>query len=477
MSAGTAFISYSVTNASGCASSATILVTVSTPFTATITPMGSTTFCTGGFVVLDGTLGAGYTYQWQLGGVNIAGATSATYTASAAGTYSVVISDPGGCTSTSAGVVVTINAGFIVVPSVSIAAGAGTVICTTTTPETFTATPINGGTTPTYQWYVNGVATGVGAAYTYIPANGDIVSCVMTSNAPCAFPDTAVNSVTMTISAAQTPSVSITSIHNDSTCIGDTVQFAAVPVFGGTAPTYLWTQNGVNVATGPYYIYMPHDGDTLIVTMTSNYPCLSTPTAVSSMFIIHAFTPSTNSLSVTVSQSTILAGRVDTFTATATGAGTSPSFQWYINGNPVAGATSYRYITDSLQAGQIVNCKETSNFICASPQTIFSGGILVSVLPNSIQQLGNNPGHFTLLPNPNKGEFTIGGTIGTAGDDKVTIVMTDVLGQTIFNKATFANNGIVNEYINLGSSLANGNYMVTITSGEDHVVFHVTVDK
>ena len=474
---GADIISYTVTNISGCISSAIVTVNVVAPFTATITPLSSTTFCAGGYVVLSATTGAGYTYQWQLGGVNIVGATSSTYSASAGGNYTVIINNTAGCFSTSAGVVVTISSGTVVVPSVSISASLGTVLCTTTTPETFTATPVNGGGAPTYQWYINGVAVGTGAAYSYSPANGDIVKCVLTSNAPCAFPDSAVNSVTMSISPLMTPSVSITSIHSDSTCIGDTVQFAAVPVYGGTAPTYLWTENGINVATGPYYIYAPTDGDTLIVTMTSNYPCLATPTAVSSIFIVHVFPPSTNTLSVFVSQSSILSGRVDTFTAVATGAGSSPSFQWFINGTPVAGATSSQYITDSLRDGQIVNCEETSSFVCSSPHSIFSGGITITVLPNNVQQVGNSAGHFTLLPNPNRGEFTINGTTGTAGDDKVTIVMSDVLGQTIFTKTALSNNGNVSEHINLGNSLANGNYMVTITSGEDHIVFHVTIDR
>jgi len=71
----------------------------------------------------------------------------------------------------------------------------------TNTPVTFTATPTNGGTTPTYQWSVAGIAVpgAIGSTYTYIPTTGQVVSCVMTSSLPCATPSTATNQLTMTV--------------------------------------------------------------------------------------------------------------------------------------------------------------------------------------------------------------------------------------------------------------------------------------
>lgn len=477
VTAGTTTISYTVTNAAGCVSSAAMTITVYSPSSGIITPLSSTTFCSGGYVTLTATTGSGYTYRWQAGGINIPGATASTYTANTSGNYTVIIYYPGGCSATTAAVTVTVTGGSIVTPAVGISASFGDTVCTTTTASTFTAIPVNGGASPTYQWYVNGTPVGAGVTYTYLPANGDIITCVLTSNATCAFPDTAIKSITMTVSPMLSPAVSITSVHNDSTCTGDTVLFAAVPVNGGTAPTYLWTQNGINVATGPYYIYQPQNGDTLIVTMTSNYPCLSTPIAVSNIFIIHVFTPTVNALSVTVSQSNIISGSVDTFTAIATGAGPSPSFQWYIDGNPVAGATSYRYITDSLRDGQIVNCMETSSYLCSDPYSIFSGGITITVQPNTVRPIGMNNGNFTLVPNPNNGTFIIKGALRSTSDDKVNITITNVLGQAVYKKTTFAKNGNVNEQIMLSNMLSAGTYQVSVTSGEDHVVFHVVVEK
>ena len=88
----------------------------------------------------------------------------------------------------------------VVVPSVSISASSNN-ICTGTS-VTFTATPTNGGSSPSYQWKKNGSNVGTNST-TYTNSslvNGDVITCVMTSNASCANPTTATsNSTTMTV--------------------------------------------------------------------------------------------------------------------------------------------------------------------------------------------------------------------------------------------------------------------------------------
>ena len=68
---------------------------------------------------------------------------------------------------------------------------------------TFTATATNGGSSPAYQWKVNGTNAGTNTAtYAYAPANGDVVTCVLTSNATCVSGNTATsNPVTMTVNS------------------------------------------------------------------------------------------------------------------------------------------------------------------------------------------------------------------------------------------------------------------------------------
>jgi glucose/arabinose dehydrogenase len=82
---------------------------VSTPAcNAEITPGGSTTFCSGGSVVLNATTGSGFSYQWKKNGTPISGATASTYTATTAGDYQVKITS-GSCVDWSAPITIKIN--------------------------------------------------------------------------------------------------------------------------------------------------------------------------------------------------------------------------------------------------------------------------------------------------------------------------------------------------------------------------------
>lgn len=72
----------------------------------------------------------------------------------------------------------------IVPVSVEVSASANPVY--SNTPVTFTAAPTNGGTTPSYQWKVNGLNVGTDSPiYVYTPAEGDSVSCTLTSSLTC----------------------------------------------------------------------------------------------------------------------------------------------------------------------------------------------------------------------------------------------------------------------------------------------------
>lgn len=96
--------------------------------------------------------------------------------------------------------------------------------------------------------------------------------------------------------------------------------------------------------------------------------------------VISSQTPTVN---ITVSPSnSIMAGTNVTFTASVTYGGTSPTYQWKLNGNNV-GANSATYSTASLSNNDIVSCVITSNYTCLTNTTAISNDITVSVTQNN----------------------------------------------------------------------------------------------
>ena len=127
----------------------------------TLTINGNTSICGGGNTTLtavDNAAGQSYeAFQWSTGD------TTATLVTGTAGTYSVTVF--ANCASATASV--TVVTGSPVVPSVSIVASVNPVCAGV--PVTFTATPTNGGSTPTYQWVKNGNNVGTNSG-TYVDA-------------------------------------------------------------------------------------------------------------------------------------------------------------------------------------------------------------------------------------------------------------------------------------------------------------------
>ncbi|MBN8850284.1 MAG: hypothetical protein BGO55_32770 [Sphingobacteriales bacterium 50-39] len=83
----------------------------------------------------------------------------------------------------------------------------------------------------------------------------------------------------------------------------------------------------------------------------------------------------------TVTGATIVNYSSGVFTATASNAGSSPGYQWYLNGSPV-GTNSITYTNTSLNAGDMVNCVLTPNISGCSPVTIASNNVTAAVTPS-----------------------------------------------------------------------------------------------
>ena len=234
--------------------------------------------------------GGSPSYQWVKNGVNV-GSNSATYTDAGLNNndnIQVIMTSTASCasptTATSTPITMVVNP--VLTPSVSTSASPSGPICTGTS-VTFTATPTNGGT-PSYQWKKNGGNVGSNSA-TYTDAglnNNDAITVVMTSNATCVSPTTATSTaITETVNPILTPSVAIAASPSGPVCSSVTVTFTASPTNGGTTPSYQWKKNGNNVGTNSatYADNGLLDQDVISVVMTSNYPCLTTPTGTASV--------------------------------------------------------------------------------------------------------------------------------------------------------------------------------------------------
>lgn len=209
-----------------------------TPF---ITPQSSTTFCQGGTVTL--TSSPASNYLWSNG------ATTQSIVVSTAGTFTV---------STNCGTSVTTSAPITttLIPTNS-AVDVSIALTTGSNPTcpgvflTFNATPVNGGSTPTYQWKVNGANVGTNSPVysTTTLTNGAVVTCTLTSAISClAIPTVVSNSITMSVNSSTPVATIAQTVGTNPTCSGTSVTFkATLPT--GDNPSYQWKVNGVNVGS------------------------------------------------------------------------------------------------------------------------------------------------------------------------------------------------------------------------------------
>jgi len=326
-------------------------------------------------------LPSGVTGNWADNVVTIYG------TPSVSGSFNFTVTATGvTCENITASGLITVNE--LLPVSVSIAAETNPVCAGATV--NFTATPVNGGTAPSYQWYVDATPAGTGGStFSYIPENGDVVSCVLTSDIICASDNPATsNAIEMTVNEMVPVSISIEALPAGSVCSGTSVTFTATPINEGTAPVYQWYLNGSPVGTNqPTYTSATlSDEDNIYCVLTSSETCVTGSPATSNTVAMDIIA----NLPVSVSIAALPAGSVCsgtsvTFTATPVNGGTAPSYQWYVDGSLSAtGGNTYSYIPGN---GDVVTCVLTSDIICASTNPATSNEIVMTVnelLPVSV---------------------------------------------------------------------------------------------
>jgi uncharacterized protein (TIGR02145 family) len=150
------------------------------------------------------------------------------------------------------------------------------------TPVTFNATPVNGGDNPTFQWKVNAINAGMNnAVFSYIPVNGDIITCTVISSEPCTTGNPAVsNPIIMSVS--KSPVVTFTPCFDTIT----TTNAKPIRLKGGIPLGGIYS--GLGVSNGYFYPSLAGTGTKTITYSYTNFALCS----ASAQSLIHSFTQS-----------------------------------------------------------------------------------------------------------------------------------------------------------------------------------------
>jgi hypothetical protein len=269
-----------------------------------------------------------------------------------------------------------------VTPSVSINSSAGTSVCTGASVD-FTATPTNGGSSPSYAWTINGNPAGTGATLTTNSlTNGAVIQAILTSNAACAVPTNAnSNSITMTVNSSLIPAVSISSDLGNTICSGSSVTFSATPTNGGTTPTYAWTLNGNPTGTNTSTLTQTtlSQGDVVALTITSSDACANPTTATSNSITLSVNPTVTPSISITANPGNVIcSGTFVDFLQSPLNGGSSAVYEWFINGL-TQGFANNGFSSSTLVDGDVVSVTMTTNEPCVTQNSVSSNSIAMVV--------------------------------------------------------------------------------------------------
>ena len=128
----------------------------------------------------------------------------------------------------------------------------------------YTATPVNGGSNPTYQWKVNGINAGINSSsFSYVPTNNDSVRCVINSNLSCVTGNPA-SSAKIIMIGTLAPSVAFSACFDTVT----TVNAKPFQLKGGLPIGGIYSGPGVNSSTG---IFTPSVAGTGVKTINYSY--------------------------------------------------------------------------------------------------------------------------------------------------------------------------------------------------------------
>jgi hypothetical protein len=252
-------------SAAGChLPSSPVIVTVNPLPTATITWTSPPQFCPGDSATLIANTLAGASYQWYLGSLPVAGATSQTLKTSTAGGYRVLVTNTSGCARFSSPVTVT----ALSLPAASITTSGPTTFCA----GTGVTLSANTGTGLTYQWFKYGNAISGAVQPTLFVTNSAKYKVQVTNSGGCTK-----KSSTVTTTSIPLPPAVITAQGATTFCAGDSVVLSANT---GAGLTYQWKKYSNTISGATLSNYTAKTAGKYKAVVTNTYGCSRTSNAI-----------------------------------------------------------------------------------------------------------------------------------------------------------------------------------------------------
>jgi hypothetical protein len=386
-----------------CTATKTLIVNEPTQLTASITSINVS--CNGGSngsaVVTASGGTAPYSYSWNVGG------SSASNTNLSAGTYTVVISDANGCTTSST---VTITE-----PAVLSATTNQTDVSCNGGNNGSASVNVSGGTIPyTYSWS-NGSQSATSSnltAGTYLVTITDANGCTLSK---C-------------VIVGEPTSLSASISSTNVSCNGGNNGSATVTAVGGTAPyTYAWsnvctTASNNNLTAGNYSV----------VVSDANGCTYSTSVTITEPAVLTLTTSSTNVL---------CNGGSDGSASVIANGGTAPYTYAWSNGGATANASNLTAGAYSVVVTDANNCSATASIAITQPTSL-----TLSFTTSNVSCNGGNNGSATANANGGTAPYTYawsnGGATATINNliaGTYTVTITDANGCSIISNNPISN--------------------------------------
>ncbi|MTV40321.1 DUF3500 domain-containing protein [Duganella radicis] len=205
--------------------------------------------------------GSGLSYQWYLAGTAISGATAATYTATEAGTYYVVVTSSAGSV-TSANAVITVSSA----PVITVQPSGATILTGTSQTLSVTADGLEMG----YQWYKDGTAIDGATRPTYAASAAGSYTVVITNTTGATTSSAAEIVVSSSVTA---PAINVQPVAQTVNAGTGATLWVAV---NGVSLAYQWYRNDVPIAGATERIYRIHTAN---ANSAGNYKVVVTNTA------------------------------------------------------------------------------------------------------------------------------------------------------------------------------------------------------